>query len=251
MTQEQELKGRILDLAECCWHQGRYTFSGFLNAGEQAVFFGMEREVSFVPWTLYGGGEDCERRMLRFGSEDLLGYTEEFPIRCLVAEPAVEKFAEDLNHRDFLGALMHLGIERDVLGDIVVKNSTGYIFCETAMAEFLCENLTRVRHTSVVCRLERGCPEAAKPEFLVEEHVVSSNRADAVAAKVFHLSRGECLELFRAQRVFLNGRVFENNSGSLKPGDIVSVRGFGKFVFDGVKGDTKKGKIRAAVRRYV
>ena len=81
------------------------------------------------------GTEGCERQMLRFGSEETLGYEEAFPISCVVIRPSAPKFAEELTHRDFLGALMNLGIERDVLGDIIVRDAVGYVFCEDAMAD--------------------------------------------------------------------------------------------------------------------
>lgn len=251
MREEEELKRRILDLANRCYQSNVYTFSGFLSPSDQALIYDMEKGITFVPWTLFGGGEDCERRMIRFGSEELLGYEEPFPISCLIVRPLIQKFADALSHRDFLGALMHLGIERDILGDIIVKDNVGYVFCEDAMAEYLAEHLDKVKHTSVLCEITKECPQAAKPELAEEELVVSSNRCDAIIAKVYKLSRSQSIELFRAKRVFVGGRQYENNSGVLKSGDVVSVRGFGKFVFDGFLHETKKGRIRIRVRKYI
>lgn len=251
MREEDELKRHILDLANRCYQQNQYTYSGFLNAGEQALLFEMEQDISFVPWTLDGGGEDCERRMLRFGSVEMLGYEDAFPISCLIVKPLIQKFADVLTHRDFLGALMNLGIERDVLGDIIVKDNVGYVFCEDALAAFLQEHLDKVKHTSVLCEIAKECPEGARPDFQEEELVVSSNRCDAIVAKVCKLSRSQSIELFRAKKVFVNGRQYENNSGVLKSEDIVSVRGYGKFIFCGFLNETKKGRIRIGVKRYV
>ena len=188
----------------------------------------MERELDFIPWKLFGGTEGCERQMLRFGSEETLGYEEEFPISCVVIRPSAPKFAEALSHRDFLGALMNLGIERDVLGDIIVRDSVGYVFCEDAMAAYLADNITQVRHTVMTTEVTKECPGQAAPQFLEEEFVVSSNRCDAII-----------------------GRQYDRNSGILKSGDIVSVRGFGKFVFRGFLQETKKGRIRVGIARYV
>ena len=251
MKDDEILQKRIMDLANRCYQSNIYTFSGFLNPAEQALIYDMEKDLAFVDWMLYGGREDCERRMLRFGSEEMLGYEEEFPISCLVVKPLVRKFADDLTHRDFLGAFMNLGIERDVLGDIIVKDNIGYVFCEDAMAGYLAEHLDRVKHTSVICETVKECPGEAKPEFSEEEMVVSSGRCDAVAAKVWKLSRSQSIELFRAKRIFVNGRQYENNSGVLKQGDVVSARGFGKFIFDGFLNETKKGRIRIRIRRYI
>ncbi len=244
-------KKRILDLANRCDRSGIYTFSDFMDIGEQALFFGMEPDLAFVPYTLFGGGEDCERRMVRFGSPEMLGYAEDFPIRYLTIRPLMQKFADDLTHRDFLGALMHLGIERDVLGDIIVRDNVGYLFCEDSIAEFLAEHLDKVKHTSVTCTVGTECPAAAKPIFSTEELVVSAPRCDSVVAKAYKFSRSESTRLFAAKRIFVNGRQCESPGRLLKEGDVVSVRGSGKFIFDGILAETKKNRIRVKIRKYV
>lgn len=251
MKENEELKRRVLDLANRCYQQNIYTFSGFLNAAEVSDVYTMERKLDFVPWKLFGGTEGCERQMLRFGSADLLGYEEEFPISCVVIRPAAPKFAEELTHRDFLGALMNLGIERDVLGDIIVRDAVGYVFCEDAMAAYLAEQITQVRHTTMTTEVTKECPAQAAPQFADEEFVVSSNRCDAVVAKAYKLSRTQSTELFRSGKIFVNGRQYDRNSGILKDGDIISVRGFGKLVFRGFLQETKKGRIRVGISRYV
>ena len=111
----------------------------------------MEKELSYVPYQLGGGYQDAERVMLRFGGEELMGYEEEFPISCLKVSPVSAKFADVLTHRDYLGALMNLGIERDRLGDILIAGNEAFIFCTSSMADFITENLVKVKHTSVSC----------------------------------------------------------------------------------------------------
>ena len=251
MREEQALKRRFLDMANRCYQSNIYTFSGFLSEGDQAVLYAMEGEISFVPWALSGGGESCGRKILRFGSPEMLGYEEEFPIRCLILRPGAPKFADTLTHRDFLGALMNLGIERDVLGDIIVRDNIGYVFCESAMAVFLKEHLSRIKHTAVLCEITTECPAGANPELSAQELNVSSERCDVVVAKAYQLSRSQSILLFSSKRIFVNGRQCENNSGCLKSGDVISVRGYGKFIYDGVLCETKKGRVRVRIRRYV
>ena len=83
----------------------------------------------------------------------------------VVIRPSAPKFAEELTHRDFLGALMNLGIERDVLGDIIVRGAVGYVFCEDAMADYLEKNITQVRHTTMTTEVTKECPAQAAPQF--------------------------------------------------------------------------------------
>ncbi len=252
MNQEDELlKKRFAELAKRSYQNNMYTFTGFLNVNEQALFFEIEKELSYAGCTLWGGTPNSERQMLRFGSPDNLGYEEEFPIACVSVKPLMQKFADNLSHRDFLGSLMNLGIERSVLGDIYVKDKGAYILCDSAMAAYIADNLGRVKHTSMICTVSEEMPQEILPTLQELELIVSSDRADAVISKAYQLSRSQSLELFRGKKIFVNGRQYENNSGILKPEDIVSVRGFGKFVYQGFIQETKKGRMKVQISKYV
>lgn len=248
---EELLRGRLLDLAKRSYNSGIYTFSGFLSMADISVYLEMSRELSFVPSMAFGGGEDCERKMVRFGSEETLGYEVEFPIAVLKISPLIPKFSEPLSHRDFLGALMNLGIERDKMGDVLVRENEAFLYCEDSLSEFICENLTRVRHTSVLTKRIES-PEDMPKTIKQEESInVASERIDAVIAKLYNLSRNESAQLFIEGKVYVNGRLMENESRKLAAGDVISVRGFGKFEFAELGGLSKKGRLYVKVKRYV
>lgn len=206
---------------------------------------------SYVDFELYGGAQICERQMLKFGSEEMFGYDEEFPISCVIAEPLLKKFADDLGHRDFLGAIMNLGIDRSTIGDIFVKDKTAYIFCVDRIAAYIAENLDKVRHTNVKCSIEKGTIEAVVPEKKPVSVIVSSERIDGIIAKVYNMSRSQSVEHFREKKVMVNGRVMENNSYIMKKDDVISVRGYGKFVFCGIENETRKGRLKVQILQYV
>lgn len=244
------LKKRLAELADKSYRTNQYVFTNFLSLAEQTAFYEMQRELSYVPFTAFGGADNCERVMLRFGSAEYLGYEEPFPIRCIQAEPLIEKFADEFSHRDFLGAIMNLGIEREVVGDIVLKGKTAYIFCTEKLAPYLAENLVQVKHTSMKCQILKEAPDVLKPVLEKKEVVAASQRIDAVLGKLYNLSRSQSILAFREKKVFVNGRQCENNSYQLKNGDVVSFRGFGKLIYEGVKYETKKGKLCAEVSVY-
>ena len=246
----KQLRMRMVDLAEKSYCNNQYTFTGFLSLAEQSEFYQIQREISHVDYTMWGGMEACERQMLRFGSEEMLGYEEPFPIKCICIEPLMQKFADKFTHRDFLGALMNLGMERSMLGDILVKNNTGYVYCVETMTEFIVNHLDKVKHTHVKCSISEGI--AGDGQKLEEKSVsVSSERIDGVIAKLYQMSRSSSLEHFRLKKVFVNGRLCENNSVALKSGDVVTVRGFGKFIYRGVSYMNKKGKLCIGVDMYI
>lgn len=246
----QTLKKRFLELGEKSYQQNIYIFSGFLGMREQDVFWQAAQAMKHVPFSLFGGTEGCERVMVRFGSREELGYEEEFPIVCICIQPLLEKFAESLTHRDFLGALMNLGIERSTLGDIYVHGKTAYLFATFTIFPFILEHLEKVRHTNVKCSIVEEVPEMILGEAKEEEHLSASERIDGIIAKLYNMSRNQSLELFRTKKVFINGRLNENNSCNLKRGDVVSVRGYGRFTYEGIERETKKGKFCIKVKIF-
>lgn len=253
MDEEKEvrqLKKRLTELAEKSSRQNIYTYTGFLGMAEQDVFHRMEGELSYAHPALFGGTEQAERLLVRFGSPEDTGYEEKFPIVLLKIGPLQPKYADTLGHRDFLGALMNLGIERSTLGDIFIKDNCGYLFCLDTIAEFIVEELRKVKHTDVTCSFAEESEVLEKQEKVRRNLTVSSKRADAVIAALYHLSRTQSVELFRARKVFVNGKICENNSYFLKREDAVSVRGEGKFYYDGADRETKKGKLSVGILLY-
>ena len=224
----QQLKNRIRELADKSYNQNQYTFTGFLGLAEQDALWQVEREVKFAGITLYGGREEAERKLLRFGSEAELGYEQPFPICCIRIRPLSAKFADKLSHRDYLGALMNLGIERSTIGDILPGEGEAFLFCLDTIAEFICDNLEQIRQVIQV----------------------ASPRVDAVISKVYNKSRSDCLELFRVGKVYVNGRLCENNSKPLEAEDVVNARGYGKFRISGEPHATRKGKLAIEAEVY-
>lgn len=249
--QEEHLKKRILELAKKAYNNGHYTFTNFLSAMEQELFFSVVLEIEHVPYTCYGGNADCERRMIRFQDIESLGYEEKFPIICIEVRPLLKKFSDIFSHRDFLGAVMNMGVERDMIGDIFVKEKEGYLFCHENIGTYIMENLDKVKHTHVTCKMIDGEHLRSYTNLEEEELILSSVRIDGLLAKLYHLSRSQSIELFREKRVFVNGRLCENNSYMMKDGDIFSVRGYGKCQYMGIRYETKKGKCCVTVSKYL
>ena len=248
--EELLLQKRFSELAKRSYIQNMFTFTEFLSLSELDLFYQNEPQLRYAGVTVFGGAEGTDRKVVRFGNSQELGYEESFPIVCIAIEPILEKFGEVLNHRDYLGALMNLGIERENLGDIFIKGKTGYVFCLERIAEYIIDNLSQVRHTQVKLRVMEEGAEYIQKE--IEDMVVltASERIDAVISKVYNLSRSQSLDYFRAKKIYINSRLCENNSYQLKSNDVVSVRGYGKFVYYGVEYHTKKGKLSVKVGIY-
>lgn len=242
---EKEWRNRFSELARRAYERGRYAFTDFLSFAEIQYLHAAEKEVGYAGITLWGGFDGAERQVARFGSCD---YEEEFPVAVLKISPLHVKFAENLTHRDYLGALVNLGIERSTLGDIRATENGAYLYCLERIAPFIEENLKRVRHTDVSCERTEGEGFEAK-EKSSELLFVSSLRADCAVAAVFHLSRTDAAAYFEAERVFINGRSCTRASRELEAGDAVTVRSKGRFVFAEIVGETKKGRLRCRIEK--
>lgn len=253
MTQEETyFIKHLLDLAERSYRRNQYTFTGFLNLAEQDLLERNKREFHGVPYETSGGYPACERVMVRFGSEAECHGEAVFPIARIRIAPKNAKFSQELSHRDFLGALMNLGLSRDRMGDILVRENVAEVFCVVEIADFIIEKLDRIAHTSVTCtdvtgeaqeETERSFQELIKP--------VSSERLDAIVAAVAGCSRSAAVTLIQSGKVSVNQRLCESNSAGLKPEDVLTVRGYGKFHYAGVSYTGRKGKLHIKLFKYV
>lgn len=240
-----------VDLALRAYNNNRFCFTDFLSfadftdlESERASFNGVKYQVS-------GGYDDAERVMVRFGNPDELGYEEDFPIVCIRIKFANKKFAVSCNHRDYLGSLMGLGLERKCFGDIICDDEGAYVFVQEKNASYVIDNLTSVGRNVVIVNAVDNIPvdviKGSSQDVLIQ---VASLRIDGIAAHVFHLSRKDIIPYFFEKKIAVNGRIIENNDKQLKEGDIISVRGFGKFKLSEICGVSKKGKTNIKIEVY-
>ena len=165
--------------------------------------------------------------------------------------PLNGKFAEDLGHRDYLGALLNLGIERSKLGDILIQEKMAYLFACDGMADFICNELTRVRHTTVqAVRIEREEFDY-EPRYEEIRGTVASVRLDSLLSLAWNSSRSKMAPLIEEARVYVNGKLITSNGYHVRENDIISVRGMGRFRYMGMISETKKGRCYVLVYKYI
>ena len=252
MTPDYELiKKRFIELARKSASGSYYIFTDFLGLAEQSIFNDARASFGKVRYTLFGGAEGTERVMVRFGDPEELGYEEDFPISIIKVAPRAQKFADKLSHRDFLGAILNLGIERKLIGDIAIIENVGFIFAKSDIADYISSSLERVKHTDVSSTVIDSLPEGDLYRTETVTVQLSGERLDAVISKLFGISRDDSLSLFKKGLVFVSGKLTPNNSYTPKVNDVISVRGFGRFIYRGVTGTSRKGKLNVLIERYV
>ncbi len=247
MENDKILQDHLTDLSARAKEGSYYTYSGFLSLAEQDLLLKTKTDIKYK---LIGGYENAERKLAAFGSKEDFGYEEETPIVCIKIEPLMQKYADALSHRDFLGSVIGLGLERAVTGDIIVHENIGYMFCLESIAPFITENLKKVRRTDVKCSVVSSLPTETVKIPEESTFFVASERLDAVIAAVFNISRSESQKLFDKELVFCNSNLCENADRQIQDGGVVSVRGYGRFIYCGIEKTTKKGRLCIKARVY-
>lgn len=244
MDETKLLISKIEDLADLCRKNYYPAFSRFLDMKQQTAVKNISAEG--CRYSFYGGFDDAERKIAGcFPSGEEYG-EDVFPIKVLEVLPSD---CEGLTHRDYLGSVLGLGIKRDCIGDIVLEGNRAYVFCTEEICDYICLNLKRIGNRSLQVT-ETEPPEVAPKTFRRMSGTVASNRLDCVLAFALSTSRGQAAERLKEGKVTVNYTETESVTLRLKAGDTVSVRGFGKFVFVGESGSTKKGRLKIDLDIY-
>ena len=238
------------DLAAAASRRGIAMYSDFLNLSQQSQVLSLPLKGLGVSLSMEGGYEQAERKLAVFVPADVRSVPE-VPITCMRILPKAQKYAEDLTHRDILGTVLGLGLDRPVIGDILAGDKCWYLFCLNRMADYIQDNLIRIRHTSVQAEPVIDPGNLPSPHLDEKRGTLASVRLDSLIRLAFNESRTSLSPLITEGRVFVNGREISSPGYEPKPGDIISVRGKGRFRFEGVQGSSKKNRLYAVISLYV
>lgn len=260
-TEKEDLifKKRLLEFAQLAYQKEIVVYTDFLGLAEQNLFYTSLKEFPAVSYACYGGTSGAERFCISFdGREAVKGIKQIpadefnlFPIVCISITPSSLKYGETLTHRDYLGALLHLGITRAKIGDIYIKEKLAYVFCTASIADFICKELCTVKHTLVHCEVTVPSEEELRPELKEITSTVASLRLDAFLSVAFNSSRSSLSVFIDGGKTYVNGRLATKAGMQLEEGDIISVRGKGRFIISEVKNMTKKGRIVVTINKYI
>ena len=258
---ERYLSAHISDLAEQSSKSGVPRFSRFLNEREKVVAMDVARTKGANP-IFYGGYDGAARTMCGFFGGT---YAEDYPeikdkstewqemskrdLFPLCTVTFSFRKADTLTHRDFLGSVLGAGLERSMIGDILVSEDYAVLFCTEAAFE-IAVGITRIGRYGVKTErgITRGLPEG-KTELL--DKTLSSLRLDCVVGACTNLSRDKSASLIKSGLVSADFLVCQNVSFTVKEGTVLSIRGYGRFRLKQVIGETKKGRLRVSFEKSV
>lgn len=236
------LRNKILDLARNAYFKNIVAYSVFLNLYEQTIFEMTRNELPNVNYTMFGGYSEAERKVVCFYCDKI----PEFDIlEYINISPANKKFAQDLTHRDFLGALMNLGIERHMIGDICIVDNIAHLITFKSMSETIINELDMVKHTKVVLQKESADDLKTVNRVEYKKINIPSERLDSIIGSIYNISRSKVNLYIDSGKVFINSKQCFLHSSKVKQGDIITVRGLGRARFLGISSLSKKGRLFA------
>ncbi len=243
---EKLLTDRIFDLQKRCMRDFSPQFSHFLDGGEQRLI----KENCFSPdfnFNFFGGYDDAERKI--YGVFPEWEEPSGFPISVI---EITHSFGGELSHRDYLGSVLGLGIDRNKTGDILIDANTAFVFVEEQIAPFIRDNLKKIGSRGVKVKIT-DIKDVVLPEkkFLEINAVCASCRLDAVVGASSNLARAKAVNLIEAGLVKLNHKEIYVPSKQVLAGDLISIRGYGRFILHSVGNETRKGRIHIVLKKYI
>lgn len=231
----------------------RIVNTDFLNLSERAILEKILKEEHIQNYCFYGVREDADRSILLF-------YPEKFTLEMVeknyqnMFDIIRIKLPNELNyeHREFLSGIMKLGVKREKFGDIVVTDTGADIVCLKEITNYLInglQELTRFKKSKISIENIHNIHKK-EIEFIELTIIVSSIRLDNFVSELAKTSRTMAKELIEQGNVLVNYIIEEKDSKKLNIGDIITIRGKGKFIFKGIEGETRSGRILIHIQKY-
>ena len=238
-------KARLKDTADICAKTSRPKFLGFLSAAE-AVLAGQILKNADCRTAFFGGYDTAERVMLGCFPDWM--EEDSFPINALTFK---YRETDTLSHRDFLGSLMALGIKRETVGDILTEQGRAVVFVTDEICDYIKNQVTKIGRTGVSVTEGYTLPLPKGDELIEFTDTAASDRIDCVISALCGFSRAKALEVLAAGSVTVNSVPVSKPTKSVAEGDIISVRGKGRFLIGSLENRTKKNRIIINYKKYI
>lgn len=236
---------KIMDKIEIVINNHTYESTDFLDPYELSLGKSILDGFAEIDYIENNGAIETERKAITIYPHYMNTYDLEFKIGLL----CIRGDLHDLTHKDYLGAILNLGINRSKVGDILVGGEKTYLIVKQEIKDYVLFNLEKVSNKNIHIE-ERPLSDFKPVEVKYKEinKVLSSYRLDVYISSTYGLSRQESMSIIKAGNVKVNWEPIDKPSKELNVGDHVSIRGYGRSQLYYVEGISKKGKIKACIK---
>ncbi|AGL02940.1 RNA-binding protein [Desulfoscipio gibsoniae] len=247
--EDREILARAMDLAEVAGKSHRPQVTDFYDPYRCAM---IARAMGYLPdlaVVVDGGYPAAERSRVLIFPDYMFAGDVDTGLSFLAVKGSFR--FNTVTHRDYLGALLGLGLRREKLGDILVGEDGAQLVVAAEVVDFIKMGLTGVGRVRVtVHEINRAEVKPPARDYREIKVTVQSLRLDAVAAHGFGLSRTKMAGEIAAGKIYLNWRLCLDPSAPVRPGDMISARGRGRVAVEQTGGQTKKGRTNLLLHRY-
>lgn len=258
-TEDKLLIAKICDKIKFMHTKNQVQVTEFLDNYQQSIVIKMLQICKEKQAYLFGGYEEAERKMLFlipdklqevFKKENNSIITENIKVISITLP---QELQGTYHHSEYLGGIMKLGIRREKIGDIIVNEKGADILVKSDMAEYLkshLKELTRFQKSEIIVKelSELMILPTKKEDIII---LISQMRLDVIISEILHLSRSKANEIVSDERAFVNHELKTKNATMLKTGDVLTVRGKGKYEIGEIVSQTAKGKLRLQIKKYI
>ena len=249
------LLAQVLDKIEAVDSRNKIEYTDFLDLAQIELEQKFINKIKIENYMFFGGFEQAERKVLVIYPEKFNEQVVRKNLNSIIKAIRIQ-LPDDLkgkyNHRYYLGAVIKLGVERRKIGDIIVDNDGADILIDKDVEKFLKDNLgglTRFSKSEITC-IEIN--ELRKVEIIKEEVeiIVASLRLDNVIAELARCSRNKAMDIINMERVFVNFQSETKKTKQIKAGDMITIRGKGRFFIKEILGQTRSGRTILKVEKF-
>lgn len=248
------LVSRLTDKIKLCEKTGQIQVIDFLDPLEQKSLQKVLNQIQYKNYQFYGAVANSQRKMLIIYPEKMKAQflNEEFDYNMIMSVVRVITLNENYEHKVYLGGLIKLGIKREKIGDIIVYENGADIIISNDILNFIISNLTELNRFNKskieVVKIENVHKIEQKYEEITLN--ISSFRLDNFVAELAKTSRNKANEILEQQRVFVNYENQEKPTKIIKIGDLITIRGKGKFIIEELKGNSRSGRYIVKVKKF-
>lgn len=250
------LLAQVSDKIEMCENKNKIEYTNFLDLAQTELVQNYIDKLKIENYISYGGYEQSERKLFVIYPEKFNSTVVEKNLVSIVKIVRIQ-LPDELKgkyaHRDYLGAVIKLGVKREKVGDIIVDNDGADIIVEKDISKFLLENLSGLTRFSKSKITIEKIDNLRTVEVRREEReiIVSSLRLDNVVSELARCSRNKALDIINMERVFVNFQCETKKTKQIKTGDMVTIRGKGRFYIKELVGQTKSGRVIVKIEKFV
>lgn len=252
------LVSKLIDKIEFTQKKNTVENTSFLDMHQRNILEKLLKTLKYNNYVIYGGYDNAERVMIILYPEklEMLFHNEQFDYNNIVQALRIvlpNEMRGKYSHRDYLGAIIKVGINREKIGDILVSLDGADIIASKELMEYLKTSLSELTrfHKSLITieNIENLNIVPVRTEII--NVIVPSMRIDSIVSETIRTSRSKIIDVINSERVFVNGELVTKTSKMLKEKDAITVRGKGRFKISKILNSTKKGNLVVEVEKYI